>query len=82
MTDFIIENIKIDFVDASTICIGEPNGYPTPTNMTADWQHWGVSSMLFNNLWGTNYVMWQPFNRNYTKVPGEENYLFRFGLTV
>eukprot|EP01116_Phalansterium_solitarium_P018609 TRINITY_DN499_c0_g1_i1.p1 TRINITY_DN499_c0_g1~~TRINITY_DN499_c0_g1_i1.p1 ORF type:complete len:799 (-),score=301.91 TRINITY_DN499_c0_g1_i1:735-3131(-) len=74
--------LEIDFVDASVACVGAPMGYPTPTNITADWQDYGVSSNLFNNLWGTNYIMWQPFNYNYTKVEGEENYLFRYAISL
>eukprot|EP00698_Gefionella_okellyi_P013605 TRINITY_DN3736_c0_g1_i1.p1 TRINITY_DN3736_c0_g1~~TRINITY_DN3736_c0_g1_i1.p1 ORF type:complete len:789 (-),score=169.87 TRINITY_DN3736_c0_g1_i1:1170-3536(-) len=77
-----VESLFIDFVDANVVSWGEPNGYPTPTNATANWQDWGVSSMLFNNLWGTNYVMWQPFNKNYAPVAGEENYLFRYEMRV
>ena len=41
---------------------------------------YGVSSVLWNNLWGTNYVQWYPFNRDYAPVAGEENFIARYNL--
>jgi hypothetical protein len=43
--------------------------------MTADLSQ-GVSFSLANNIWGTNYVMWVPFNE------GEDDFLYRFALDV
>lgn len=34
--------------------------------------NYGVSTMLVNNLWGVNYVMWYPFEEE------DANILFRY----
>jgi len=39
-----------------------------------------ADSVFWNNLWGTNYVQWYPFNRNYTAVDGEQNFISRYNL--
>jgi len=79
--------LSIELVDAPVINLGEPLGFPVPcTTMPDPWaaepdvgQH-GVSSMLWNNLWGTNYVMWYPFHRENVPVAGEENFISRYNL--
>lgn len=53
--------------DAPVATFGKPSGFPTPTTLTAADIAAGLHSdgfgfMLTNNLWGTNYVMWSPFN--------------------
>ena len=40
----------------------------------------GVSPMLHNNLWGTNYVMWYPYEKEGRAIPGAENIRYRFRL--
>ncbi len=40
----------------------------------------GVSSVLWDNLWGTNYIMWFPYNQNYAPVPGEADLRYRYVL--
>jgi hypothetical protein len=72
-------------MDAGVVCLGEPNGFPIALNSTAPWadpdiENFGLSSVLFNNLWGTNYVMWQPYQKASKNVAGEESYGFRFDL--
>lgn len=62
--------IKIQSVDAGVIVTGKPTGFPCPFN-TPDLTY-GVSTMLTNNLWGVNYVMWYPFEEE------DANILFRY----
>ena len=50
-------SLSIGVWDAPIVNLGLPDAYPTPTNATADMSY-GVSSVLYDNLWGTNYVMW------------------------
>ena len=40
---------------------GKPTAYPSPVNVTADTADYGSSVVLWDNLWGTNYIMWWPF---------------------
>jgi hypothetical protein len=46
-------------LDTSVVSVGGTNLFPVPAtkpDLTA-----GFSFALFNNLWGTNYIMWYPF---------------------
>ena len=80
-------SLSLEAMDAPLINLGEPLGFPVPcTKMDEPWAYkpdmasYGVSSVLWNNVWGTNYPQWIPFNRNHTGVPGEENLIFRYRL--
>lgn len=73
-------SLMFSILDAPVVSMGLQNGYPIPTNQTANMDY-GFSSLLYDNLWGTNYVMWWPFNQNYQPVPGEENMVLRYQLT-
>lgn len=79
--------LTVEMMDAGVVCLGEPSAFPialhvngshpwTPPNVAAH----GFSSMLFNNAWGTNYIMWQPYRRDGRDVPAEANYAFRYRL--
>ena len=72
--------ITIESHDAKVLNLGIPSGFPTPEFSAADVSDFGISTVLWNNLWGTNYVMWYPFNKNGKPVVGEENLTFRFNL--
>ena len=78
-------SMVIEMVDAGVVSLGAPNGFPVALNASNPWAppdvaaH-GLSSMLFNNLWGTNYVMWQPYRRAGWELPAEANYAFRYRL--
>lgn len=67
-------------LDAPVFCLGEPDAYPTPTNSTPDTDTFGVSNVLWDNLWGTNYIMWWPFAANFTPVAAEANIQFRYQI--
>ena len=53
------ESLKVRSIDAGVVVTGKPTGFPCPFN-TPDLSY-GISTMLVNNLWGVNYVMWYPF---------------------
>ena len=48
-------------LDAGIVVVGKPTGLPCPFD-EPDLEK-GVSTMLVNNLWGVNYVMWYPFEK-------------------
>ena len=54
-------SLNIAALDAAVANFGELNAYPSPVNTTADTRSFGSSFCLWDNLWGTNYVMWWPF---------------------
>ena len=45
--------------DTSLVCIGPPTPFPTPMEQPSVDQ--GFAFNLFNNIWGTNYIMWYPY---------------------
>ena len=53
-------SMTVEMLDAGVVVFGEPTGFPTIGLYGNDEPDLGkgVSSMLLNNLWGTNYVMW------------------------
>eukprot|EP00053_Salpingoeca_punica_P002328 m.37251 g.37251 ORF g.37251 m.37251 type:complete len:723 (-) comp11520_c0_seq4:1207-3375(-) len=63
-------------LDAPVVSWGAAFPFPTPSG---DWQPDlldGVNFCLWNNIWGTNYIMWYPF------VPSDMNILYRFKLDL
>lgn len=61
-------------LDASLVSPGEPTPFPSvraKPDMTK-----GMSFNLANNIWGTNYVMWQPYSAE------SANMRFRFILEM
>lgn len=53
--------MQISALDAAVANFGELTAYPSPVNITGDTSTYGASFVLWDNLWGTNYVMWWPF---------------------
>eukprot|EP00742_Colponemidia_sp_Colp-10_P005273 GILJ01005632.1.p1 GENE.GILJ01005632.1~~GILJ01005632.1.p1 ORF type:complete len:745 (+),score=92.80 GILJ01005632.1:37-2271(+) len=51
--------LDIAMRDSALVSVGEPNPFPVP--MRAPEISKGVSANLYNNIWGTNYIMWYPF---------------------
>ena len=58
-------SMLLETLDAGVVVFGEPTGFPTsgPYGDQEPDLSKGVSSMMLNNLWGTNYVMWYPFEK-------------------
>jgi len=83
-----VQTLAIEVMDAPVINLGEPVGFPVtcaphvtnPWALEPDVATHGVSSVFWNNLWGTNYVQWYPFNRDFKPVAGEENFISRYSL--
>jgi len=55
------------------VSFGPPNPFPIP--LTKPDYSQGVGVNLYNNIWGTNYIMHYPY------LAGEQNSKFRFRLT-
>ena len=55
--------MSVESLDAGVVNLGALNAYPSPVNTTADTASYGSSLVLWDNLWGTNYVMWWPFEQ-------------------
>jgi len=79
--------LAIELVDAPVVNLGEPLGFPVactvmddPWAVEPDVPTYGVSSMLWNNLWGTNYVQWYPFHLDGAPAAGQENFISRYNL--
>eukprot|EP00053_Salpingoeca_punica_P009702 m.87241 g.87241 ORF g.87241 m.87241 type:complete len:197 (+) comp15124_c6_seq2:214-804(+) len=60
-------------LDAALIKFGAPSGFPVPLTSPPDPAE-GVSFILADNIWNTNYPMWVPF------AAGEESLSARFLL--
>jgi hypothetical protein len=59
--------------DAAVVCMGAPTAFPTPLTTQPDLTQ-GLSFILYDNLWGTNYIMWYPY------LPSDSNIRYRFQL--
>jgi len=72
-----VTTLDIASLDASVLSWGDENPFPTPSggvyepNLSN-----GASFCLFANEWGTNYIMWYPFESN------EGDLKFRFRVTI
>jgi len=71
------KGLMIDFVDSALVAFGGPDAFPTPiVNETSDVLKYGANAILWDNLWGTNYIMWYPF-ANYSA-----DIKYRFSATL
>ncbi|KDD76566.1 hypothetical protein H632_c180p1, partial [Helicosporidium sp. ATCC 50920] len=68
------QRLAIRSLDAAVLCVGKPTPFPVLQGELDLGQ--GVSFLLHNNIWGTNYPMWVPYQ------PGDEIMRFRFALEV
>ena len=66
--------LSIKSWDAPILSVGGDNYFPVP--MEDPDVNEGFSFNLFNNLWGTNYIMWYPYQK------GEESSLYRFTMML
>lgn len=55
------KSLFVSAADAAVVNFGELNAYPSPVHSDPDTLNFGASFVLWDNLWGTNYVMWWPF---------------------
>lgn len=68
------EGLNVTAYDTSVVCIGMPNAFPTPVVQPNVSQ--GFSFNIFNNVWGTNYIMWYPY------LPEDRSSLYRFSMSL
>ena len=61
-------------LDTSVICIGFPTPFPTP--MQQPDTNKGFAFNIYNNIWGTNYIMWYPY------LQDEASSKYRFQMTL
>eukprot|EP01114_Cavostelium_apophysatum_P014791 TRINITY_DN3921_c0_g1_i1.p1 TRINITY_DN3921_c0_g1~~TRINITY_DN3921_c0_g1_i1.p1 ORF type:complete len:770 (+),score=169.72 TRINITY_DN3921_c0_g1_i1:47-2311(+) len=61
-------------VDSPIVSVGTVNPFPTP--MTPPLVTEGVNFNLFNNVWGTNFIMWYPY------LDGDDASKFRFRVKI
>lgn len=67
--------LKIVSLDTPILSIGGTNYFPVPME-TPDVSE-GFTFNIFNNLWGTNYIMWYPYMER-----GEDSGKYRFVMTL
>ena len=66
--------------DSALVRIGADELTPLPMPSTPPNTSAGFAFNLWNNAWGTNYVMWYPFDER--QNPEDRNLLFRLELAV
>ena len=73
--------VTVTSLDASIVGIGEPWPFPTrDSELPEGAPHFGWN--LFNNIWGTNFVMWYPFaGTPLSNWADGANATFRFGAS-
>lgn len=65
-------HMTFESLDTSVVCVGYPNPFPTPPSRPAVDD--GFSYNIFNNIWGTNYIMWYPYRQE------DESSMYRFTM--
>lgn len=55
------QQMIFESLDTSVLCVGIPNPFPTPPSQPVEDD--GFAFNIFNNIWGTNYVMWYPYRK-------------------
>jgi len=65
--------LQIIPLDSPLLCWGVPSSFPTPIRKTPDLSY-GPSFILWDNVWGTNYIMWFPF------LPQEQNIKWEYTI--
>eukprot|EP00049_Salpingoeca_infusionum_P003197 m.64385 g.64385 ORF g.64385 m.64385 type:complete len:732 (+) comp12011_c0_seq2:41-2236(+) len=58
--------LTLNFQDMPLISFGDTNPFPTPSGAWQPTLGNGINGNLWNNIWGTNYIMWTPFNKDET----------------
>jgi len=66
-------SMHVESLDAGILSIGSPNPFPTP--LVAPDPSNGFYFNLYNNVWGTNWIMWYPYKEE------DANIQYRFQIT-
>ena len=64
------------------LCYEQDDLSPLPMPSTPPDTSAGFAFNLWNNAWGTNYVMYYPFDEASSRRPEDRDMLFRFQLTI
>eukprot|EP00048_Salpingoeca_helianthica_P000811 m.44109 g.44109 ORF g.44109 m.44109 type:complete len:250 (+) comp10867_c0_seq1:1007-1756(+) len=67
--------VTVTTPDSGLVTLGPRTALPTPTDR-APGSSDGVAVVLLDNLWGTNYIMWYPFD------PSDANIKYEFSLSL
>lgn len=57
------DTFTVGSTDAGVANFGNLTAYPSPVHVNADVETYGAGFVLWDNLWGTNYIMWWPFEQ-------------------
>ncbi len=68
------EGFNVTAYDSGVVCVGAPTAFPTPAVQPSVTQ--GFSFAIYNNVWGTNYIMWYPY------LPEDKSSLYRFKMVL
>ena len=66
--------VKFEALDTSVVCIGYPTPFPTPVEQPDVTE--GFAFNIYNNIWGTNYIMWYPY------LAEDASSKYRFKVTI
>ena len=53
--------MSVSSLDSPVTTFGFDTAYPSSTHKDPNVNNFGTSFVLWDNLWGTNYVLWWPF---------------------
>ncbi|EDQ89119.1 uncharacterized protein MONBRDRAFT_25732 [Monosiga brevicollis MX1] len=67
--------LSVTALDAPVIAWGHPTPFPACCDALPDLNQ-GFSSCLYNNIWGTNYIMWFPYR------PEETGFISRYQIRL
>eukprot|EP01084_Bolivina_argentea_P261268 441446_1 len=65
------------YTNVSSYFYNQFTSFPTPFDNISYNNNSGVAYLLYNNIWGTNYIQWYPFN-----IPNDQNSTFRFNIIL
>lgn len=71
-----IDSFTVTPHDVALVVPGEINPFPVPLNISPDINSYGMSFNIYNNIWGTNYIMWYPY------INQDSNSLYRFRISI
>merc|ERR1712060_325943 len=60
--DIAGRSMSVSTLDAAVASFGNLTAYPYPMNKPPNTATFGGSFVLWDNLWGVNYILWFPFN--------------------
>eukprot|EP01117_Protostelium_nocturnum_P008713 TRINITY_DN3123_c0_g1_i1.p1 TRINITY_DN3123_c0_g1~~TRINITY_DN3123_c0_g1_i1.p1 ORF type:complete len:723 (-),score=236.00 TRINITY_DN3123_c0_g1_i1:54-2222(-) len=71
-----LDRFNFRSIDAAVVSPGKATPFPIPLDRVDGLNEEGMSFCLYNNIWGTNYIMWYPY------LEEDRASLFRFTATL